>query len=73
MGDRFLVALSDGMGSGETANNISSVSLSLIESFYKAGMESSLILDTVNKLMAINAEDTFTALDVSVIDLKTVR
>ena len=70
MGDRFLVALSDGMGSGETANNISSVSLSLIESFYKAGMESSLILDTVNKLMAINAEDTFTALDVSVIDLK---
>ncbi len=69
--DKFLVALSDGMGSGKDAEAISSVSLSLIESFYKAGMESSLILNTVNKLLSINAEDSFTALDVAVIDLKT--
>ncbi len=69
--DKFLLALSDGMGSGKVANAISSASLSLIESFYKAGLDSNLILQTVNKLLAINAEDTFTALDVSVIDLKT--
>ncbi len=69
--DMFLVALSDGMGSGESANNVSSVSLSLIESFYKAGLNSELILSTVNKLLAINLEDSFTALDISVIDLKT--
>lgn len=69
--DKFLVALSDGMGSGTNAEAISSVSLSLIESFYKAGMESDLILNTVNKLLSVNAEDSFTALDVSVIDLKT--
>ncbi len=68
--DKFLVALSDGMGSGEDAQNISSVSLSLIESFYKAGMNSNLILATVNKLLSINTEDSFTALDVSVINLK---
>ena len=68
--EKFLVALSDGMGSGEDAENVSSVSLSLIESFYKAGMESSLILNTVNKLLSVNAEDRFTALDVAVIDLK---
>ena len=71
--DKFLIALSDGMGSGEKAQNLSSASLSLIESFYKAGLESSLILNTVNKLLAINCEDNFTALDVSVIDLKTCR
>lgn len=71
--DKFLIALSDGMGSGENAQNLSSASLSLIESFYKAGLESSLILNTVNKLLAINCEDNFTALDVSVIDLKTCR
>ncbi len=70
-GDRLLVALSDGMGSGKTAESISSTSLSLIESFYKAGISSPLILNTVNKLLAINTEDTFTALDMSVIDLKT--
>ena len=69
--EKFLVALSDGMGSGKNAENVSSVSLSLIESFYKAGMNSDLILTTVNKLLAINTDDSFTALDVSVIDLKT--
>ena len=67
--DKFLVALSDGMGSGQNAENVSSTSLSLIESFYKAGMPDTLILNTVNKLLSINTEDTFTALDVSVIDL----
>ena len=68
--DRLLIALSDGMGSGTNAENISSVSLSLIESFYKAGLSSPLILNTVNKLLAINTEDSFTALDLSIIDLK---
>ncbi len=67
--NKFLLALSDGMGSGEHAENVSSASLSLIESFYKAGLNSRLILGTVNKLLAINTEDSFTALDVSVIDL----
>lgn len=69
--DKFLVALSDGMGSGKQAENISDASLSLIESFYKAGLPNELILNTVNKLLAINTDDSFTALDVSVIDLKT--
>ncbi len=68
--DKFLVALSDGMGSGQDAETVSSAALTLIESFYKAGLSSSLILNTVNKLLAINTEDSFTALDVSIIDLK---
>lgn len=68
--DKVLVALSDGMGSGLDAENVSSTSLSLIESFYKAGLNDALILDTVNKLLSINTEDFFTALDISVIDLK---
>ena len=67
--EKFLVALSDGMGSGKDAETVSSVSLSLIESFYKAGMHSELILNTVNKLLSVNTEDKFTALDVAVINL----
>lgn len=70
---RLLMALSDGMGSGKMAEKVSNISLSLIESFYKAGMESELILSTVNKLLSINTEDSFSALDISVIDLKTCR
>ncbi len=72
-GDKFMVALSDGMGSGKYAENLSDTSLSLIESFYKAGMNTPLILDTVNQVLAINSEDTFTALDLSVINLKTLQ
>lgn len=69
-GDKFLVALSDGMGSGKKAEAVSNASLSLIESFYKAGLSSPLILNTVNRLLAINTEEIFTALDVSIINLK---
>lgn len=69
--NKFLVALCDGMGSGKDAENISSIALSLIESFYKSGLSGEIILSTVNKLLSINTEDSFTALDVSVIDLKS--
>lgn len=69
---KFLVALSDGMGSGNYAENISSLALSLIENFYKAGMSSELILTTVNKILSINLEDSFTALDIAVVDLKNM-
>ena len=69
--NKFLLALSDGMGSGKDAQTISNTSLSLIESFYKAGLSTPLILNTVNKLLSINTEDSFTALDIAVIDLNT--
>lgn len=71
-GGKFLIALSDGMGSGEYAEKVSDATLSLIESFYKAGMSSPLILSTVNKLLAINTEDTFSALDICVLDLNNL-
>jgi len=71
--DKLLVALSDGMGSGQNAEKISSASLTLIECFYKAGLSSDLILNTVNRLLSINTDDQFTALDISVIDLNSRR
>jgi len=72
-GDKFLVALSDGMGSGEDAQKVSSTSLSLIESFYKASLPSPLILSTVNKLLVGSSSEIFTALDVAVVDLKNCK
>ena len=41
---RFLVALSDGMGSGDAARDVSARTLSLLESFYKTGMPSDTCL-----------------------------
>lgn len=67
--DKVLFALCDGMGSGEQAEKTSSLALGLIENFYRAGFENSLILSSVNKLLSFSGEETFSALDASVIDL----
>ncbi len=69
-GDKILFAISDGMGSGEKAENISELSLCLIENFYKAGFDNEIILSTVNKLLNLHKEEIFSALDIGVLDLK---
>ncbi len=66
---KFLIALSDGMGSGIKAKNTSSTAISLIESFYKAGLDSKLILSMVNKVLALNTDDNFSAMDIVSVNL----
>ncbi len=68
---RFLVALSDGMGSGEEARSVSDRALTLLESFYKAKMPSDTVLDTVNKLIAFSSEEKFSCLDLAAVNLDT--
>ena len=68
--DKVLIAVCDGMGSGDNAQHLSEVSLNLIENFYKAGFENEIILNSVNKLLTINSEDSFSALDICVLDFK---
>ncbi len=68
---KFLIALNDGMGSGERALETSAATISLIETLYKAHLSSETVLSTVNKILSFNGEDNFTALDAGVIDLFT--
>lgn len=70
---RFMVALSDGMGSGEYARRISESTISLLESFYRAKMPSKSVLSTINKLLTFSKEETFACVDVAVIDLDDGR
>ncbi len=70
---KFMVALSDGMGSGDYAHKISSSTISLLESFYRAKMPSPLVLSSVNKLMTFNKEESFACVDVAIIDLDDGR
>ena len=65
----FLMALSDGMGSGEYARKISDCTVSLVESFYRAKMPSPLILETVNRLLSFNKEESFACVDIATVDL----
>ena len=70
-GDKVLFAISDGMGSGEKAEQTSELSIGLVENFYKAGFDNDLILSTVNKLLALHKEEIFSALDICVLDEKS--
>ncbi|MEG2541369.1 MAG: hypothetical protein RSB59_06355, partial [Clostridia bacterium] len=63
---RRLFAISDGMGSGEAAYKASRDTISMIESFYRAGFDNSIILSLVNKLLKLNSEECFSSLDISV-------
>lgn len=67
----FLVALSDGMGSGETAFKTSETALNLIESLYRAGLDSEFVLTLVNKLLSITIDDNFSAIDIALINLNS--
>lgn len=68
---KFMVALCDGMGSGRDASALSSSSLSLIESFYRAGMESDAVFHTVNRIFTLGADDRFCAVDVATVCLNS--
>lgn len=66
---RFLVALSDGMGSGKKAFATTDAALSLVEGLYRAGVASETALPLVNKILSVATEDNFSAVDLAVVDL----
>ncbi len=67
----FLMALSDGMGSGEYARKVSATAISLIEAFYRAEMPENTVLDTINKLLSFSREERFACIDIAAIDLNS--
>ena len=67
--NKYLLALCDGMGSGENARKMSALTMGLVENFYKAGFEDDFILSNINNLLSINNQENFSTLDLCVIDL----
>ncbi len=70
-GDRFMMALCDGMGSGEEAGRASGTAIELIENFFRAGLDSGSAVDCVNRFLALNECERFSTLDITVIDLNS--
>lgn len=68
---RFLMALSDGMGSGEYARKVSRTAISLIEAFYRAEMPEGTVLETINKLLTFSRDERFACIDICSVDLNT--
>ena len=67
--NRFMMALSDGMGSGKKAHATSSAAIGLVENFYRAGFSGELVLKSVNRFLAGTGGENFSSLDICVIDL----
>ena len=67
--NKYLLALCDGMGSGERAREMSALTMALVESFYKAGFDDGFVLNNINKLLAVNNQENFSTLDLCVLDL----
>lgn len=68
--DKVLIALCDGMGTGEKAREGSQRALNMVSSYYKAGFDNVNSLKLVNRLLAVISKDNFNALDMCVVDLE---
>lgn len=69
--DKLMFVLSDGMGTGEEAHKTGASTIGLIETFYRAGFGHRTIFGCVAKLLALRTKETFSALDVAVMDTQT--
>ena len=68
--EKVLLAVCDGMGSGVEAAGGANAAMALVESFYTAGVDDGVVLDLINKLLAVRNEECFQALDMCVVNLR---
>ncbi len=66
----FMLAISDGMGTGEMAAEESDAALSLLEQLLGAGFDNETAIKTINSALILrSAQDTFSTIDLALIDL----
>ncbi len=69
---KFIIAISDGMGTGYRAAKESEAILELLDSFLEAGFDSRIAVRLINSLMIMKSDDeAFVTLDLCIIDLYT--
>lgn len=69
---RYMLMLSDGMGSGSSAQKESAATVSLTENFFQAGFDDGVVFDTINRLLLLKeGEEMFSTVDLCMLDLKT--
>lgn len=67
---KFIVALSDGMGSGQKAAIQSRATISLLEQFMESGFDQDTTVKLINSILVLkSSNDSFATIDMSVIDL----
>ena len=66
---KYLVALSDGMGSGEEANKSSNQALKMLENLLLSGFEKNTSIELINTALMNTENEVFATLDITIIDL----
>ncbi len=67
---KYLIALSDGMGSGPEAMKSSKIAVKMLERLLAAGFEKDVSLKLINSTLAANTEeDMYATLDIEILDL----
>ena len=67
---KYLASICDGMGSGKEASSISTLTINLIENFYRAGFDNNIILSSINKLLNLNELENYSTIDLCMIDCR---
>ena len=70
--NQYLIALSDGMGTGEQASMESSTAVNMLEQLLEVGYDHDMAVRTINSILMLKSPgDSFSTLDVVIIDLYT--
>jgi stage II sporulation protein E len=71
-GGKYIMTISDGMGSGKEAERDSMLTVSFLEKLLKAGFDKESALKLVNSVLMLKSnEETFATVDITVINLVT--
>lgn len=68
---KYLVAISDGMGSGKDARKSSDKALKMLENLLLSGFDKKTSLELINSSLINQNEEIFATLDIAIIDLYT--
>lgn len=67
---KFIVALSDGMGSGQRAATQSRAAINMLEQFMESGFDKDTAIKLINSILVLkSSDDSFATIDLSVVDL----
>ena len=66
---KYLIAISDGMGSGKEANESSKTALNMLEKLLKSGFNKDESIELINTTILNTKEEIFATLDIAIIDL----
>lgn len=67
---KYLLAISDGMGSGPNARKSSKIAIKMLQRLFTSGFEKDVAIDLINSSINLNSNDeTYATLDVAILDL----